>query len=141
MLRWLVIVAAAGAATATGMASAQPTTTGVCPTQAQSFTAPPQNAMTVTNWLKQNVYDRSDNMIGEIADVLVDGDGKIEAFIMSIGGLTGLDGKMGVVVPFGAVRRIEKSGNWVLIMDISKEALRTGTVFKFDRAKGTWIPE
>jgi hypothetical protein len=47
---------------------------------------------------------------------------RFDAFIMSIGGLTGPDGKMGVVVPFGAVSRIEKNGNWVLIMDASKEA-------------------
>jgi hypothetical protein len=70
MLRWLP-VAAAVTMTVTAMASAQPTATGVGALQVQPFTALPQNAMTVTNWLKQNVYDRSDNMVGEIADVLV----------------------------------------------------------------------
>ena len=137
-MRWLP-VAAAFSMTVIGMAYAQPITTGA--PQEQPFTALPQNAMTVTNWLKKNVYDRSDNMVGEIADVLIDGEGKIEAFIMSIGGLTGPDGKMGVVVPFGAVSRIEKNGKWFLTMDANKEALRNSTVFKFDRAKGTWIPE
>lgn len=139
-MRWLT-VAAAVSMTVTGIAYAQPVTTGVGATQAQPFTALPQDAMTVTNWFKKNVYDRSDNMVGEIADVLVTSEGKIEAFIMSIGGLTGLDGKMGVVVPFGAVSRTEKNGKWFLTMDANKEALRTATVFKFDRAKGTWIPE
>jgi hypothetical protein len=139
-MRWLS-VAAAVSMTVTGMATAQPVTTGVGATQAQAFTSLPQNSMTVTNWLKQNVYDRSDNMVGEIADVLVNREGRIEAFIMSIGGLTGPDGKMGVVVPFGAVSRIEKNGKWFLTMDATKEALRNSTVFKFDRAKGTWIPE
>jgi sporulation protein YlmC with PRC-barrel domain len=139
-MRWLP-VAAAFSITVTGMAYAQTDTTGVGATQEQPFTALPQNAMTVTNWLKKNVYDRSDNLVGEIADVLVNRDGKIEAFIMSIGGLTGPDGKMGVVVPFGAVNRIEKNGKWFLTMDASKEALRTANIFKFDRAKGTWIPE
>ena len=139
-MRWLTI-AAAVSMTVTGIAYAQPVATGVGATQAQPFSALPQDAMTVTNWFKKNVYDRSDNMVGEIADVLVTSEGNIEAFIMSIGGLTGLDGKMGVVVPFGAVSRTEKNGKWFLTMDATKEALRTATVFKFDRAKGTWIPE
>ncbi len=118
-MRWLP-VAAAFSLNVTGMAYAQPIITGVGATQEQPFMALPQNAMTVSNWLKKNVYDRSDNLVGEIADVLVNRDGKIEAFIMSIGGLTGPDGKMGVVVPFGAVNRIEKNGKWFLTMDATK---------------------
>ena len=48
---------------------------------------------------------------------------------------------MGVVIPFSAVSRIEKNGKWFLTMDSNKDALRASTVFKFDRAKRTWIPE
>ena len=55
---------------------------------------------------------------------------------MSIGGLTGPDGKMGVVVPFGAVSRIEKNGNWVLIMDATKEALRTRPFLNWIEPRG-----
>jgi sporulation protein YlmC with PRC-barrel domain len=140
MLRGLTF-AAAIAVTVIGTALAQTTTTGVRETQAQSLTALPQDATTVTNWLEQNVYDRSGKMVGEIAEALVNKNGRIEAFIMSIGGLVGPDGKMGVVIPFGAVRRIEKNGKWFLTMDSNNEALRASTVFKFDRAKKTWIPE
>ena len=133
--------AVAVAVTVIGTALAQTTTTGVGETQAQPLTALPQDATTVTNWLEQNVYDRSGKMVGEIAEALVNKNGRIDAFIMSIGGLVGPDGKMGVVVPFDAVSRIEKNGKWFLTMDSSKEALRASTVFKFDRAKKTWVPE
>jgi len=139
MLRGLTF-AVAVAATVIGAASAQTTTTGVGET-AQPLTALPQDAATVTNWLEQNVYDHSDKMVGEIAEALVNKNGRIEAFIMSIGGLVGPDGKMGVVIPFSAVSRIETNGKWFLTMDSNKDALRASTVFKFDRAKKTWIPE
>jgi len=133
--------AVAVAVTVIGTALAQTTTNGVGETQGQPLTALPQDATTVTNWLEQNVYDHSGKMVGEIAEALVNKNGRIEAFIMSIGGLVGPDGKMGVVIPFGAVSRIEKNGKWFLAMDSSKEALRASTVFKFDRAKKTWVPE
>src|ERR1700678_706076 len=70
-------IAAAIAATATSAAYAQEsTTTGVgSPAGAQVLTAIPQDAMTVTNFYKQNVYDPSNVKIGEINDVLVDKDG------------------------------------------------------------------
>ena len=70
-------IAAAIAATVTSAAYAQEaTTTGVgSPIGSQALTAIPQDAMTVTNFYKQNVYDPSDVKIGEINDVLVGKDG------------------------------------------------------------------
>ena len=35
------------------------------------LTTTPGDAVTVTNWYKQNVYNSSNNKIGEIVDVLV----------------------------------------------------------------------
>jgi hypothetical protein len=63
----------------TGTASAQTTTNGVGEKQAQPLTALPQDATTVTNWLEQNVYDRSGKMVGEIAEALVNKNGRVEA--------------------------------------------------------------
>ena len=98
-------IAAAIAATVTSAAYAQEaTTTGVCsPIGSQVPTAIPQNAMTVTNFYKQSVYDPSDVKIGEVNDVLVDNDGKLVAFIVGIGGFLGVDQK-DVAVPFNSVR-------------------------------------
>src|ERR1700735_2916430 len=67
------------------------------------LTAIPSNATTVTNYYKQNVYDPSDSKIGEIIDVLVGNEGKIDAFIVSVGGFLGMDSK-DVAIPFSAVR-------------------------------------
>ena len=42
----------------------------------------PREAVTVTDWYKQNVYDPNENKIGDIKDVLVDKSGKIAALIL-----------------------------------------------------------
>jgi sporulation protein YlmC with PRC-barrel domain len=121
-------------------AYAQQTTTGVgTPTQVQTLTSLPPNAMTVTNWYKQNVYDPSDNKIGEIADVLVDKDGKIDAFMVSVGGFLGI-GEKDVAVPFNAIHVTQKDGKWYLTMNATKDSLKNAFGYKYDRAKATWGP-
>ena len=133
-------VAAAVAATVTGAAYAQQTTTGVgTPTQTQVLTTLPQNATTVTNYYKQNVYDPSDAKIGEISDVLVNKDGKIDAFIISVGGFLGM-GEKDVAVPFNAIHATEKNGKWYLTMNVTKDGLKNANGYKYDRAKATWVP-
>ena len=62
-----------------------PTTSG----PAKIFTALPAGT-TVTNFYKQNVYDPSDNKIGDIDDVLIDKEGKVTALIIGVGGFLGM---------------------------------------------------
>jgi sporulation protein YlmC with PRC-barrel domain len=101
----------------------------------------PQNAMTVTHWYKQNVYDPSDNKIGEIMDVLVDRDGKINALIIGVGGFLGA-GEKDVAVPFNAVQVTNKNNNKAyLVMNATKESLKNAKGFKYDRTNMTWVPE
>jgi sporulation protein YlmC with PRC-barrel domain len=108
---------------------------------AQIMTTVPQNAMTVTHWYKQNVYDPSDNKIGEIMDVLVDREGKITALIVGVGGFLGM-GEKDVAVPFNAVQVTSKDNNkWYLVMNSTKDALKAAKGFKYDRDAMTWMPE
>jgi PRC-barrel domain len=44
----------------------------------------PAGGVSVTSYYKQNVYDPSDNKIGEIADLLVTEEGRITAVIISV---------------------------------------------------------
>ncbi len=67
--------------------AAEPATTSTMTRSSDTLmTTMPGDAVTVTNWYKQNVYDSSNNKIGEIEDVLVDKSGKITAVIISVGG-------------------------------------------------------
>src|SRR5262245_18684082 len=63
-------------AIATATASAQTPTPRQGGAPAHTLSAIPGDSVTVTHWYKQNVYDPSDNKIGEIMDVLIDRGGK-----------------------------------------------------------------
>ena len=133
-------IAAAVTAIVTGTALAQQTTTGAgTPAQTEALTTLPQNTTTVTNYYKQNVYDPSDAKIGEISDVLVNKEGKVDAFIVSVGGFLGV-GEKDVAVPFDAIHATEKNGKWYLTMNATKDALKNAHGYKYDKVKSTWVP-
>ena len=136
-----LIVAAAVAATVTGAAYAQQSqTTGAAPqAQSQTLATLPSDASTVTKWYKQDVYDPSENKIGEISDVLMDNDGKISAFIVSVGGFLGM-GEKHVAVPFDNVHDTHGKRDRWLTMNTTKDALKSAAGYKYDRGKATWVP-
>ncbi len=108
---------------------------------AQILTSIPNNAMTVTHWYKQSVYDPSDSKIGEIMDVLLDREGKAVALIIGVGGFLGM-GEKDVAVPFNAVQFKTKDNNkWYPVMNTTKDALKNAPGFKYDRTNMVWVPE
>ncbi len=141
-----LVIAAVLATAATGAVLAQQTTTdGAATTQVPSavpattavLTTLPQNVTTVTSFYKQNVYDPSDAKIGEISDVLLSKDGKVEAFIVGVGGFLGV-GEKDVAVPFDAIRATQKDGKWYLTMNTTKDALKNARGYRFDKTKSAW---
>ena len=104
------------------------------------MTAVPGDSVTVTDYYKQNVYDTSDNTIGEISDVLLDKDGHVTAVMLSVGGFLGLGAKY-VSVPFNALRMTEKDGKRYLVMDTTKDALMGAPGYQYDKTKAQWVPE
>jgi len=131
-----LIAISAGVLIASTAAFAQPTASG----KAEIMSNVPNNSATVTDWYKQNVYDPSDNKIGEIMDVLVSPDGRATALIVGVGGFLGA-GEKDVAVPFGAVKHTMKDKKIYLTMDTTKDALKAAPGFKYDREKTTWVPE
>ena len=139
-MSYKLIIAAAVAIALSGTARAQqPTRTLDVTARSSVLTAIPSNATTVTNYYKQNVYDPSDSKIGEIIDVLVGNEGKIDAFIVSVGGFLGIDSK-DVAIPFSAVRATNKNGSWYLTMNATKDALKAAPGYKYDKARANWVP-
>jgi sporulation protein YlmC with PRC-barrel domain len=136
----LAIAATLAAAVVGSAYGQQSVTTGAAtPVQAQMLGSLPANSVTVTNYYRQNVYDPSDAKIGEISDVLVGKDGKVEAFIVAVGGFLGI-GQKDVAVPFSAVRATEKNGTWYLTMNATKDGLKQARGYTYDKAKATWVP-
>jgi sporulation protein YlmC with PRC-barrel domain len=105
---------------------------------AQIFTSLPAGT-TVTNFYKQNVYDPSDNKIGAVDDVLIDKEGRISAMIVGVGGFLGM-GEKDVAIPFSALRASEKNDKWYLVLNTTKDALKTAPGYTYDKTKTTWLP-
>ena len=103
-------------------------------------TALPREAMTVTDWYKQNVYDPNENKVGDIKDVLVDKSGKVVALIVGVGGFLGA-GEKDVAVAFNAVKHTSKNDKVYLTMDTTKDALKSAPGFKYDKNTTKWVPE
>jgi sporulation protein YlmC with PRC-barrel domain len=131
-----LIAISAGVLIASTAAFAQPVSSG----RAEIMSSVPANSVTVTDWYKQNVYDPSDNKIGEIMDVLVSPEGRATALIVGVGGFLGA-GEKDVAVPFSAVKHTMKDKKIYLTMDTTKDALKAAPGFKYDREKTSWIPE
>jgi sporulation protein YlmC with PRC-barrel domain len=131
-----MIAITAGVLIASTAAFAQPVTSG----RAEIMSTVPNNSATVADWYKQNVYDPSDNKIGEIMDVLVSPDGHATALIVGVGGFLGA-GEKDVAVPFSAVKHTMKDKKIYLTMDTTKDALKAAPGFKYDREKTTWVPD
>jgi sporulation protein YlmC with PRC-barrel domain len=136
---WKALALMASVAAASSVAYGQETPAGNSPSRTQALTAIPTSTTTVTNYYKQNVYDPSDSKIGEIRDVLVGRDGKVAAFIVSVGGFLGA-GEKDVAVPFNAVNATDKNGKWYLTMNTTKDAMKQARGYTYDKAKATWIP-
>jgi sporulation protein YlmC with PRC-barrel domain len=101
----------------------------------------PANAVTVTDWYKQNVYDPKDNKIGEVMDVLVNKSGKVETLIVGVGGFLGA-GEKDVAVPFDAIQVTNKKDNKTyLVMNTTKEELKSAPGFVYDRNTTTWVAD
>ena len=113
------------AATAANAQTPQPVPPAAAPgPAAKILPSMPSEAMTVTHWYKQNVYDPSDAKIGEIMDVLVDRGGKIVALVV------------------GAVQYKTKENNkWYPVMNTTKDALKNAPGYKYDHTAMTWVPE
>jgi sporulation protein YlmC with PRC-barrel domain len=131
-----LIVFTAGVLIASTAAFAQPTSPG----RAEIMSSVPNNSATVADWYKQNVYDPSDNKIGEIMDVLVSSEGRATALIIGVGGFLGA-GEKDVAVPFSAVKHTMKDKKIYLTMDTTKDALKAAPGFKYDRERTTWVPD
>lgn len=131
----------AGTAAALSLLSFAAFAQGAAPTTSLQ-TQIPANAVTVTDWYKQSVYDPKDNKIGEIKDVLVDHkDGRVTSVIIGVGGFLGA-GEKDVAAPLSAIKVTNKNNNkWYLVMDTTKDALKSAPGFRYDKDATTWVPD
>jgi sporulation protein YlmC with PRC-barrel domain len=121
-----------------GAALAVATTTAFA--AGEVMTSVPSQSVTVTDWYKQSVYDTQNNKIGDVKDVLVDSDGRINALILSVGGFLGA-GEKDVAVKFDAVKKTEKDNSVRLTMNANKDDLKSAPGLKYDKQSTSWVPD
>ena len=105
----------------------------------QFQTSVPSDALAISNYYDQDVYDNQNNKIGDVNDILLDKEGRVSAVIVGVGGFLGM-GEKDVAVPFNALKVAEKDGDHYLVMNTSKEALEKAPGYTYDRSKGVWVP-
>jgi sporulation protein YlmC with PRC-barrel domain len=107
---------------------------------ADSISSLPSDSWTITNYYKQDVYDKGQNSVGKIDDVLIDKSGKITALMVGVGGFLGV-GEKDVALPFSAVKSEKKNDKWYLTVDETKDSLKSAAGFKYNSSTTTWSPD
>jgi sporulation protein YlmC with PRC-barrel domain len=78
--------------------------------------------MSANDYIGKTVYDQAGNNIGEVNDLIVSGDGNVEAVILGVGGFLGL-GEKDVAVNTNAVQMVQDGDTQRLVVQATKETL------------------
>ena len=111
----------------------------VAPKSTEMIGTLPGEALPISDYYKQSVYDTRDNKIGDVNDLLLDKNGKIAAVIVGVGGFLGM-GEKNVAVPFSSLKVAEKNGSRYLVVETTKEALQAAPGYVYDSGKKVWLP-
>jgi sporulation protein YlmC with PRC-barrel domain len=72
---------------------------------------------------KANVYDPSENKIGDVTDLIIDSNAKVTAAIVSVGGFIGV-GQKDVMIPFDDLKIAARNGKEWLTLNRTKDELK-----------------
>jgi hypothetical protein len=79
--------------------------------------------MLASDIYKANVYDLSENKIGDVADLIIDSNGNVTAAIVSVGGFIGV-GQKEVMIPFQELKISTRDGKDWLTLNRTKDDLK-----------------
>ncbi|MDH7797755.1 MULTISPECIES: PRC-barrel domain-containing protein [unclassified Beijerinckia] len=80
--------------------------------------------------VNKNVYDPKDEKIGEVNDLLLDrSSGAVAAAVIGVGGFLGI-GEKNIAVPFQNIKVTMKDDKERLVLNTTKEELKTAPEFK-----------
>ena len=85
--------------------------------------------MLVSNLKGVDVMGNNNEKIGDISDILVSKDGKVEAYLLSIGGFLGVGAKEVALNP-SSVQLTQENNTWKAKVSMSKDQLEQATAFK-----------
>jgi PRC-barrel domain len=88
-----------------------------------------------THWrssdaIGQNVYNRANEKIGDVEEILIDGDGRVLAAVVGVGGFLGM-GEHKVAVTYRSFQMTrDTSGKAKLVVDIDNATLKNAPQYK-----------
>lgn len=151
MLRITLLAALALSAT-TGLAAAQSTTpstppantapgtqsgggmqgvqTGVVPLR--YVVAKPADTLS-SRLVGSNVYNRQDEKIGDIEDLVIENGKTVTALVIGVGGFLGIGGRYVAVDPSTVTLVRQDGGSTRVVMDTTKDNLRNAPAFEYNR--------
>jgi sporulation protein YlmC with PRC-barrel domain len=93
-------------------------------------TAASQSVMNglVSNIYKTNVYDNSENKIGDVTDLIFDNEGNITTALIGVGGVLGA-GQKEVAVPLNELKMTSRDGKEWLILNRTKDDLKSAPAY------------
>ena len=100
----------------------------------------PANSRSLALYLSRDVYNGAGEKLGAINDFLIAPDGRITAAIVGVGGFLGI-GEKDVAVQFDALKQTTKNNKVFLVLNTTKDALKSAPGFKYDRTAAKWVPE
>ena len=78
----------------------------------------------------QAVYNKANERLGDIEELLLDHDGKVMAAVVGVGGFLGL-GETKVAIAYQSFQMMpDKDGKSRLVVDVNKEVLKNAPAFK-----------
>ncbi|WP_245414515.1 PRC-barrel domain-containing protein [Aestuariivirga litoralis] len=84
--------------------------------------------MSASDYIGKTVYDQAGNNIGDVNDLIVSGDGNVEAVILGVGGFLGI-GEKDVAVNTEAIKIVTDGDNKRLVVEATKEVLENAPTY------------
>lgn len=84
--------------------------------------------MSASDFIGKTVYDQAGNNIGDVNDLILTGDGNVEAVILGVGGFLGI-GEKDVAVNTDAIQIVQDGDNKRLVVQATKEALNNAPAY------------
>lgn len=126
------LTALAAAAMLGGAAYAQTAKT----TTTETFVSVQPTDVLSYNLIGLNVTNDDGETIGEIKDLVI-GEGKLNGYVVSVGGFLGMGDHYVMVGPSAIkVTYLENDKKWTAVMNTTKEELKKAPAFKYE---GRWV--
>ena len=123
----------ATAATDQNMDATQPSDTANVRTSDHTLIVPADEMtgatiMSASDFIGKRVYDKTGNDIGEVNDLIISDDGKIQATILGVGGFLGI-GEKDVAVAVSSVEMVKDGDSVKLVINATKDQLEQAPTF------------